>query len=127
MSVNKFKYENCKINKAEIRSNVNGDTVNISGGEVQYSESMFNDTIEVDYIFANRAGTINGQTLLEGLPLFGTEDFVLDIQDSIGNNIKVPNPTRSVTKAIEPGTSNLEKLALAAISEDFPSITSFVI
>ena len=58
MSVNKFKYENCKINKAEIRSNVNGDTVNISGGEVQYSESMFNDTIEVDYIFANRAGTL---------------------------------------------------------------------
>ena len=34
MSVNKFKYENCKINKAEIRSNVNGDN---RGFRVGYS------------------------------------------------------------------------------------------
>ena len=117
MSVNKFKYENCKINKAEIRSNVNGDTVNISGGEVQYSESMFNDTIEVDYIFANRAGTINGQTLLEGLPLFGTEDFVLDIQDSIGNNIEVELNVNKVTP-IRKDTQQ-EQLLLRLTSEEY--------
>ena len=49
MSVNKFKYENCKINKAEIRSNVDGATVNLdAAADLQYSESMFSDTIEVD-------------------------------------------------------------------------------
>ena len=128
MSVNKFKYENCKINKAEIRSNVNGDTVNISGGEVQYSESMFNDTIEVDYIFANRAGTINGQTLLEGLPLFGTEDFVLDIQDSIGNNIKVELNVNKVTP-IRKDTQQ-EQLLLRLTSEEYirnEEITSSIV
>ena len=128
MSVNKFKYENCKINKAEIRSNVNGDTVNISGGEVQYSESMFNDTIEVDYIFANRAGTINGQTLLEGLPLFGTEDFVLDIQDSIGNNIEVELNVNKVTP-IRKDTQQ-EQLLLRLTSEEYirnEEITSAIV
>tara|TARA_A100001515_G_scaffold135803_1_gene126969 strand:+ start:1780 stop:3078 length:1299 start_codon:yes stop_codon:yes gene_type:complete len=128
MSVNKFKYENCKINTAEIRSNVNGDTVNISGGEVQYSESMFNDTIEVDYIFANRAGTINGQTLLEGLPLFGTEDFVLDIQDSIGNNIKVELNVNKVTP-IRKDTQQ-EQLLLRLTSEEYirnEEITSSIV
>ena len=128
MSVNKFKYENCKINTAEIRSNVNGDTVNISGGEVQYSESMFNDTIEVDYIFANRAGTINGQTLLEGLPLFGTEDFVLDIQDSIGNNIKVELNVNKVTP-IRKDTQQ-EQLQLRLTSEEYirnEEITSSIV
>ena len=128
MSVNKFKYENCKINKAEIRSNVNGDTVNISGGEVQYSESMFNDTIEVDYIFANRAGTINGQTLLEGLPLFGTEDFVLYIQDSIGNNIEVELNVNKVTP-IRKDTQQ-EQLLLRLTSEEYirnEEITSAIV
>ena len=89
MSVNKFKYENCKINKAEIRSNVDGETVSLVPADLQYSESMFSDTIEVDITFANRAGTIGGKTLLEGLPLFGTEDFLLSIQDSVGSEIKV--------------------------------------
>ena len=45
----------------------------------------------------------------------------------IGNNIKVPKPTRSVINAIEPGIINLEKLALAAYSGLCPSITSLVI
>ena len=128
MSVNKFKYENCKINKAEIKSNVNGDTVNISGGEVQYSESMFNDTIEVDYIFANRAGTINGQTLLEGLPLFGTEDVLLDIQDSIGNNIEVELNVNKVTP-IRKDTQQ-EQLLLRLTSEEYirnEEITSSIV
>ncbi len=66
MSINKFFFENCKINKAEIKSNVSGQTVAVdSASEVQYSESLFTDTIEVDFILANRAGTIDGQTLME--------------------------------------------------------------
>ena len=128
MSVNKFKYENCKINKAEIRSNVNGDTVNISGGEVQYSESMFNQYNDFGVKLTNRAGTINGQTLLEGLPLFGTEDFVLDIQDSIGNNIEVELNVNKVTP-IRKDTQQ-EQLLLRLTSEEYirnEEITSAIV
>ena len=118
MSVNKFKYENCKINKAEIRSNVDGATVNLdAAADLQYSESMFSDTIEVDITFANRAGTIGGQTLLEGLPLFGTEDFLLSIQDSVGNEINVQLNVNKVTPIRK--ESLQEELTLRLTSEEF--------
>ena len=45
----------------------------------------------------------------------------------IGSKIKVPKPTKSVTRAIVPGTNNLENEALAAYSAVWPSITSLVI
>ena len=38
MSVNKFKYENCKINKAEIKSNVDGEAVSIIPADLQISK-----------------------------------------------------------------------------------------
>ena len=118
MSVNKFKYENCKINKAEIRSNVDGATVNLdAAADLQYSESMFSDTIEVDITFANRAGTIGGQTLLEGLPLFGSEDFLLSIQDSVGNEINVQLNVNKVTPIRK--ESLQEELTLRLTSEEF--------
>ena len=117
MSVNKFKYENCKINKAEIRSNVDGETVSLVPADLQYSESMFSDTIEVDITFANRAGTIGGKTLLEGLPLFGTEDFLLSIQDSVGSEIKVELNVNKVTPIRK--DSLQEELSLRLTSEEF--------
>ena len=40
---------------------------------------------------------IGGKTLLEGLPLFGTEDFLLSIQDSVGSEIKVDLNVNKVT------------------------------
>ena len=117
MSVNKFKYENCKINKAEIISNVDGETVSLAPADLQYSESMFSDTIEVDITFANRAGTIGGKTLLEGLPLFGTEDFLLSIQDSVGSEIKVELNVNKVTPIRK--DSLQEELSLRLTSEEF--------
>ena len=117
MSVNKFKYENCKINKAEIISNVDGEVASLAPADLQYSESMFSDTIEVDVTFANRAGTIGGKTLLEGLPLFGTEDFILSIQDSVGSEIKVELNVNKVTPIRK--DSLQEELTLRLTSEEF--------
>ena len=118
MSLNKFFFENCKINKAEIKSNVSGQTVAVdSASEVQYSESLFTDTIEVDFILANRAGTIDGQTLMEGLPLFGTEDFLLEIQDPIGNEIKLEMNVNKVSPIRK--DARQEILLLRLTSEEY--------
>ena len=118
MSLNKFFFENCKINKAEIKSNVSGQTVAVdSASEVQYSESLFSDTIEVDFILANRAGTIDGQTLMEGLPLFGTEDFLLEIQDPIGNEIKLEMNVNKVSPIRK--DARQEVLLLRLTSEEY--------
>ena len=45
--------------------------------------------LKVTYTIANTAGTINGKTLMEGLPLVGTEDFELTIEDANGNKIEI--------------------------------------
>ena len=49
---------------------------------------MYDDTITVNYTISNSAGTIEGKTLLEGLPLVGTEDFELIIEDANKNKIE---------------------------------------
>ena len=87
---NRLKYENCAIKKANIFSNELPLEVNLTAApDVQYAESIFSDTIEVDVTFANTAGTVEGKTLMEGLPLVGTEDFKLTIQDSNGNDLSL--------------------------------------
>ena len=69
-------FENCTIKKADIFANTDGLKISLKNApEVQYSESMFTDTIEVDLIVGNIAGGVRGKTLMEGLPLVGTEDF----------------------------------------------------
>ena len=92
------KYENCSISKAIITSNVDGSEVDLRKCvDCQYSESMFSDTIEVTYLISNSGNTIKGKNLLEGLPLVGTEDFVLAITDPLDNTIEVNLNVNKVT------------------------------
>ena len=88
MTENRLKYENCAIKKAIIFSNVSDLDVSLTASpDVQYAESIFSDTIEVDVTFANTVGSVNGKTVMEGLPLVGTEDFELAIIDPNGNDL----------------------------------------
>ena len=99
------KYENCTITKAIITSNVDGSEVDLRKCvDCQYSESMFSDTIEVTYLISNSGGTINGKNILEGLPLVGTEDFVLAITDPFENTIEVNLNAVSYTHLTQPTT-----------------------
>ena len=95
---NRLKYENCAIKKAIIFSNESSLDVNLTTApDFQYAESIFSDTIEVDVTFGNIAGTVDGKTLIEGLPLVGTEDFTLTIQDPDGNDLSVELNVNKVT------------------------------
>ena len=61
MTENRLKYENCAIKKAIIFSNVSDLDVSLTASpDVQYAESIFSDTIEVDVTFANTVGSVNG-------------------------------------------------------------------
>ncbi len=67
---NSFKYQDATITKALIKSNETDEVIDISGCiECAYVESIYDDTIRVQYTFANTSGTVDGKTLLEGLPL----------------------------------------------------------
>ena len=111
-------FEGCSIKNAKIFSNIDDLEIDlISSADVEYSESMFTDTIEVDYVVSNISGGVRGKTLMEGLPLVGTEDFELKIEDALGNSLEVNLNVNKVTP-IRKDTQQ-ETIALRLTSEEF--------
>ena len=114
---NSFKYQDATTSKALIKSNETDEEVDISGCiECAYVESIYDDTIRVQYTIANTSGTVDGKTLLEGLPLVGTEDFKLVIEDGSGNSIETNlnvNKVRIIDK-----DNRKEILSISFVSEE---------
>ena len=114
---NSFRYQDATIRKALIKSNETDEVIDISGCiECAYVESIYDDTIRVQYTIANTSGTVNGKTLLEGLPLVGTEDFKLIIEDGSGNSIETnlnANKVRIIDK-----DNRKEILSISFVSEE---------
>ena len=61
MSADK-KYEDCKINKATIISNVDTSDVDLTKAiDCRYYEGILNDTVSCDLVITNSGSTINGK------------------------------------------------------------------
>ena len=117
MSNNSRKFQDANIQRAIIRSNETGVEVDMKGCvECEYVESIYDDTIKVKYLISNVAGTINEKTLVEGLPLVGTEDFELIIEDGDGNIIEVNLNVNNVS--IVEKDNQTENVALYLVSEE---------
>ena len=72
-----------QVSKANITPNAGGKPVSLTGGFVQimYYESILQDSIKVDFIYADTGNSLNGKSVMEGLPMVGTEDFQLEFED----------------------------------------------
>ena len=115
---NKGIFENCIIKKANIVSNVDGYRVDLQKSpRIEYQESMFSDTIDVAMVIINSSNRVRGKNLMEGLPLVGTEDFSLVIEDARGNVIEIELVVNKVTP-LETSTQR-ETLLLELTSEQF--------
>ena len=115
---NKRIFENCTIKKATIVSNVDGFKVNLQKSpRIEYQESMFSDTIDVSMVVVNSSNRVRGKNLMEGLPLVGTEDFLVAIEDAKGNVIE----TELVVNKVTPleNTTQRETILLQFTSEQF--------
>ena len=90
MSVTSRKSLPASVRKAEIKSNSGSGKVDTTGGlvELLYHESIMQDCIKVDYIFADTGNTIKGKSAMEGLPIVGTEDFQLAFEDNNENKLE---------------------------------------
>ena len=76
------------VNAVDITSNSSSDSVSLVNGLVrlQYFESILQDSIKVSVIYSDTGNSINGQSVIEGLPLVGTEDVTLAFTDN--NDVK---------------------------------------
>ena len=107
------------ITKADITSNQGGKTAGLVNGVVrlQYFESILQDTIKATVIYADSGDSVDGKSVIEGLPLVGTEDFRLEFADNNENKIKVDLNVNSITPIIEDGMKNM--ISLNLVSEEF--------
>ena len=86
------------IEKIAIASVVNeGTAVDVSAGimELRYYESILQDSPKATYIFADSGTSINKKSVIEGLPLHGSEPTLIVMTDNYDNEIKMHMYTTS--------------------------------
>ena len=107
-----------------IHSNVNpSDTVSLADGilELNYIESIMNDTIKVNLSFVDTGASINDKTVIEGLPLVGQEKVVLKFRDNNKNVLGDKPELVLYVNKITPGLDKAQKsvVGLELVSKEY--------
>ena len=108
------------ITKAEVTSNADaGKNANLVNGIIRmtYYESILQDSIKANIMFGDVGLAVDNKSVIEGLPLIGTEDFKLEFEDNNENKIKVNMNVNKVTPVYEDGSKNV--ISLDLVSEEF--------
>ena len=115
-----FKSQPATISKADIVSNSDTEkTASLVNGIIRltYFESILQDSIKASLVFSDAGNAIDGKSVIEGLPLVGTEDFKLEMKDNNDEKLKVNMVVNSMTPLYEDGSKNVINLNL--VSEEF--------
>jgi len=114
------KAESGNVTQLEIKSNKSG-TVSLLAGNalvrLMYFESILQDTVKATVVFADTGNSVNGQSVIEGLPLVGTEEVNVTIRDNNNQSVKVTMYVNKVTPMIEEAKKALTAINL--VSEEF--------
>ena len=112
------------LTKAEIKGNEDGE-VSLENGFVQlyYHESILQDSVRADYIFADTGNTIGGKSAMEGLPIVGTEDFTLSFADNNEEKLEFSEDNKNtlIVNKVTPEQVDAAKMIvnLSLVSEEF--------
>jgi hypothetical protein len=107
------------VKKLDIVSNKDATSTSLLGGlsRLEYFESILQDTIRAEVFYADTGNAVNGRSVLEALPLVGTEEVKLKLSDNLNNNIDLTLYVNKVTPFYEDTTKSLVNLSL--VSEEF--------
>ena len=114
-----------QVSKAEITSNEGGKTANLLAGFVSlmYYESILQDSVKVDFIFADTGNSVDGKSVMEGLPIVGTEDFELEFEDNQEVKLEFGSDNKNtlIVNKVTPRTVDTAKsiITLNLVSEEF--------
>ena len=115
-----FKSQPATISKADVVSNSDPEkTASLVNGIIRltYYESILQDGIKASIVFSDAGNSIDEKSVIEGLPLVGTEDFRLEMMDNNDEKLKVSMVVNSMTPLYEDGSKNVINLNL--VSEEF--------
>ena len=114
-----------QVSKAEITPNGGGKPASLVGGFVSlmYYESILQDSVKVDFIFADTGNSIDGKSVMEGLPIVGTEDFELKFEDNQEVKLEFGSDNKNtlIVNKVTPRTVDTAKsiITLNLVSEEF--------
>ena len=114
-----------QVSKAEITSNEGGTTASLVNGFVSlmYYESILQDSVKVDFIFADTGNSVDGKSVMEGLPIVGTEDFDLKFEDNQEVKLEFGSDNKNtlIVNKVTPRTVDTAKsiVTLNLVSEEF--------
>ena len=108
------------VSKLDVKSNKDeSKTVSLTGGfvELLYYESILQDTIRADVVFTDTGNAIDDKSVMEGLPLVGTEEVDIKMADVNEEEISVKLYVNKVTPAYEDAEKSL--ISIGLVSEEF--------
>jgi len=109
------KGESGNIRSLSIASNKSGQ-VDISTGiiELRYYESILQPSIRVQLQFVDSGNSVNGKSVIEGLPLVGTEKTKVAIEDNNENKISMDLYVNSIAPFQETTQNTVVNLELVS-------------
>lgn len=108
------------VSKLKVFSNKERNkSVDLTNGLVRlmYYESILQDTIKSEVVFADTGNSVDEKSVIEGLPLVGTEDVELEFKDNNNTTLKINLNVNKVTLVNEESISSMIRLDL--VSEEF--------
>jgi len=105
------------ITKAEVISNKDSQkTASLVNGilRLTYHESILQDSVKAYVVFGDVGLAVDNKSVIEGLPLIGTEDFKLELEDNNENKLKLNLNVNKVKPLYEDGSKNVTSLELVS-------------
>ena len=113
--LNSGKSQASTIDKFQINSNKSGQ-VDLTGGitELRYYESILEPTVRVTVQYTDTGSSYEDKTVLEGLPIVGTEQCNIKMKDNADNEIEVDMYVDKVNPLSETAKNTVVMLGLVS-------------
>ena len=114
--------EPCIPSVLEVTSNTDkGKKVSLTGdasfARLLYYESMLDDTVRADVTFGDTGNSIDKNSVMEGLPLVGTEEVKLKFKDNDDNEVSLTLYANKITPVFDDSVKSLVTMSL--VSEEY--------
>jgi len=113
--LNSGKSQSSTIDKFQINSNKSGE-VDLTGGitELRYYESILEPSVRVTVQYTDTGSSYQDKTVLEGLPIVGTEQCNIKMKDNADNEIEVDMYVDKVNPLSETAKNTVVMLGLVS-------------
>jgi hypothetical protein len=107
------------LKEINIAANRGGKTASIVSGTIRllYYESIMEDSVRATVVFADSGNAVDNKTVLDGLPLCGSEKVNLKFADNNENELSLTMYVKKVTPLYDDTTKGMVELDL--VSKEF--------